>query len=110
MRSFRQTPVSGDPRVAFAPIPSDSVQAILLTAGAAKKVTVPSGAKYVSMAGTKDFRAKFGDTSVVATVPSVDVTNGSASVLNPAVRSLGNMGFISLISAEACEVTLEFWG
>lgn len=85
---------------------SSSVYANVLAANVAEVVTVPAGAKYVLFSATADFYAKFGG---AAAVPAADVTDGSASILNPELRAIDGASSIGLISAEACIVTMEFF-
>lgn len=92
-----------------------TIDAKVLAAGVAESETVPSitsngttgKAKTVLFASTCDFYA---DVNGTAAVPSADVTNGSASELNPTVRYLGgDVTTISLISADACVITMSFY-
>lgn len=96
-------------RRAFAPPPSDTVNALQLAANTSERVPIPAGATTVSIAATADVYVKFGNSSVQAAVPG-DVTNGSASSLNPAARSIpSDATHIAAISEQAAKVTFEFW-
>lgn len=84
------------------------VQAKALASGVAELVTVPSGATHVVMRGTADFAALAGGTGAAAAWPT-DVSDGSASELNPDFRRLrATDTHISVIAASSCVVTLAF--
>lgn len=57
------------------------VQARVLAANVAETMTVPAGTQLVIFASTCNFYAKVGNS---AAVPAADVTDGTASELNPA--------------------------
>ncbi len=81
------------------------VNAKALAASTAESFTVPAGAQFVNFASTVDFYANF---TTTATVPG-DTTDGSASVLNPGLRSLEGATAISVIAAATCIITAEFF-
>lgn len=85
---------------------SDQVDARVLAAGVAEVHTVPTGARYVLFSSTEDFYVKVNGT---AAVPSDDVTAGTASILNPGLRSLDRVITLGLISPVACVITMEFY-
>lgn len=85
---------------------SSSVYANVLAANVAESVTIPTGAKYVLFSGTANFYVKFNGT---AAVPADEVADGTASILNPGLRSLDGATTIGLIAGEACIVTMEFY-
>lgn len=96
--------------------PADNVQAIVLAAGVAERVTLPvaaggqPAAKYCLFSATGDFFAKFGDNTVTAIVPSGDITDGTAPELNPVMRTKpSGVTHVSLISASAITVTIAFY-
>lgn len=69
-----------------------------VAASTAENIAIPSGAQYVNFVANVDFFANF---TTTATVPG-DVTDGSASMMNPGLLSLeGATGNISVISASA---------
>lgn len=112
MRSFFYNLDDERARDAFALAPSDVIDARVLAAAMAEVHTIPTGARYVSFAATADFYAKFGvsSESAAAAVPAGDVTNGTASELNPGPRRIPDgMTHIGLISEVACKVTLSFY-
>lgn len=76
-----------------------------LAAGTAEAFTVPAGARFVIFSATGDFFANY---TTTATVP-VDVTDGSASELNPSVRSIPGITSISVISSATPVVTASFY-
>jgi hypothetical protein len=85
---------------------SNHADARALAAGVAESHTVPTGAKYVVFSSTTDFYANFAG---VAAIPAADVTDGTASILNPQLRAIGQATAIGLISPAACIVTMEFY-
>jgi hypothetical protein len=85
--------------------PSDYVLAKSLAAGVAESFTVPDNAKYVLFSATADFYANY---TTTATVPG-DVTDGTASELNPALRILTSVTTISVIAPADCVITASFW-
>ena len=82
-----------------------------LAASVAESITVPTGpnalpANYVSFSSTCDFYVNY---TTTATVPG-DVTDGTASELNPLLRQIGGVTTISIITAaSACVVTASFF-
>ena len=84
---------------------SNYVLAKSLAASVAESFTVPAGAAYVVFSANGDFYAKVGGT---ATVPG-DVTDGTASELNPTARACSPASTISVISPYATVVTAAFY-
>ena len=84
------------------------VDARVLAAGANESHTVPTGARWVIFSSScAAFYAKTGGT---AAVPAGDVTDGSASELNPAGWLLAAATTaIGLISPTACTITLSWY-
>jgi hypothetical protein len=82
------------------------VAARVLAANTAEVHTVPTGAKYVVFSGTTDFYARFG---AAAAVPADDVTDGTASELNPVARSIEGYTTIGVIAPATCVLTLAFY-
>lgn len=92
-------------------LPQSDVNAAVLAANTAETITIPSGATHVSFSANTDFYMKFNGT---AAVPGADVSDGSASELNPTVRRLllGDgtaVTSISVISPVAAVVTAMFF-
>jgi len=86
-----------------------SVYNLVLTANTAKLVAIPSCSIAVFFSCDADFWVKFGDSSVVAAIPTSDVTDGSGSILNPTARILGVQTHISVISESDCSMSLEWF-
>jgi len=85
---------------------SNSVYASVLAAGVPEVVTIPTAAKKVIFSATSDFYVKFGG---AAAVPSTEVADGTASILNPQLRSIDAVTTIGIISPTTCIVTMEFY-
>lgn len=86
---------------------ADHRVAVTLSAGQAKSVAVPAGARLVMFSATGDFWARIGG---AASVPAADILDGSAPELNPAARSLQGAGVIGIAAAAAATVNLVFFG
>lgn len=86
----------------------DYVDVRVLTAGVAVQHTIPTDARVVVFSADGDFYAAYG-TNPTATVPTIDVTDGTASEMNPTARFLKGQAKISLISADAAIITLSFF-
>lgn len=110
MQSFLSDYPNGSGSGILAPVVADYVDARVLAANTAERHTIPAGANFVNFSGDGDFWAKFGDNTVTAAIPSGDVTDGSAPMLNPGTRRIPKgVTSISLIAGAARNVTLEFW-
>ncbi len=92
--------------------------AIVLTAGAAKQVTLPtdtaSGKKptYCFFASTAPFYASYtpiGGPDVAAAIPSADITDGTAPDLSPISRKVKDCDKIGLVSPSNQVVILTFY-
>lgn len=83
----------------------DYVLARSLAANAAESFTVPTGATGVMFSCVDNFYA---NTTTTATVPG-DVTDGTASELNPVGYQLYGITTISVISPAACVITAAFY-
>ncbi len=97
-------------------VPStDACFQTLLADGVAETVLVPAGARFVKLAGTKDFYSAYGSTAVAATLASTDATVGNGTELLPYSkgehwRFLGStIAAVSVISSSAQTVTAEFF-
>lgn len=82
------------------------IDAKVLAASTAETITVPAGAKYVIFSAEADFWANPNDT---AAVPSGDVSDGSASELNPVGYDVEGVSTISIISETAQNVSVTFY-
>ena len=86
----------------------DYVDVRVLTAGVAVQHTVPADARVVVFSSDADFFAAYG-ANPTATVPTIDVTDGTASEMNPTARFLKGQAKISLISGDATIITMSFF-
>lgn len=91
----------------FAMPQSDWIDSKSLGIATAESFTVPANARFVLFSSTDDFYALFGTTPTAA-VPA-DVTDGSASELNPTMRYINGAKQISIISPAACVVTASYF-
>lgn len=82
------------------------VDARVLAVSTAEAHTVPTGALWVVFSSNCNFYASAVTT---AAVPAADVTDGSASELNPAAWRIAGVTTISLIAPTACVVTMAFY-
>ena len=88
---------------------SDSINAYVLTAAVAKRVTVPNGAATVKLAGAGDFYVRW-NAVLDASVPGADVIDGSASEYKPTMANLRGLASFSVIAPAGCIVTTSFYG
>lgn len=73
----------------------------------AKSVTVPTGAQYVTLSATGDYAADAYKTAVLYTS---DISDGTGSEMNPAVRDCKGLASISVIAPVAdTYITLSFY-
>ena len=85
---------------------SDVVMARVLAASTAENIAVPDGAKYVLFSADGGFYAKVNGTAVI---PAGDVTDGSAPILNPTMRTCAGVTNISVIASATRIVTAAFY-
>lgn len=90
----------------LAPPISDYVNSYALAANTAETITWPTGAVYCNISAQAPFWI---NSTTTATIPSTDVTNGSASTLNPAQRKRGSESSFSIISSSSQQISVEFW-
>ena len=88
---------------------SDWIDARVLAANVAETFQAPALARYVLFSSDGAFYCRIAAASTSATVPAGDVTDGSASELNPAMRYIGEQEYISLIAAAACTITMQYF-
>jgi len=107
-------PIKGDTvyRTEDSSIPlTDTVNALSVTAGGpAETLTIPSGATFVRFSANGNFYVR---ANAVAAEVAADITNGTASILNPSgLMSLDGVTSISVIGATggATVITAEFFG
>ena len=85
---------------------SDTINAVVITGGSESTSTVPSDARWVLMSSDNDF---YFIINATASVPAADVTNGSASELNPVMRRVDPGDVLHFISDYDCVVTLAYY-
>ncbi len=82
----------------------------VLAANTAETFTLDENVSHVVFSATSDFYVRYtaddDESDNTATVPSSDVTDGTASELNPTVRYVQSINKISVIAPAACTVTL----
>jgi hypothetical protein len=83
------------------------IDARVLAANTNETHTVPAGAQFVIFSANGDFYARYDGND--AAVPSSDVTDGTASDLNPTMRHLAGVTEIDLIAPAATVVTMMFY-
>ena len=89
---------------------TNTINAMVFTGAGVKTQNVPSGAQLVLIqpASGQDVFVSIG-TSPTAAVPAGDITNGSASMQDPAMIALMGAAEISIATATAGVVTLSFY-
>lgn len=81
------------------------VDARVLAAGVAEVWTAPANTRFVVFSGNCNFYAK---ANAAAAVPAADVTDGTASELNPAAWYFSSpVTTIGVISSSACVLTIS---
>lgn len=91
----------------YAVNPADYVNNYVLAANVAETVTVPSGAQAVSFSANGDFYVNFNGGT--AAVPSVDITNGTGSELNPSIRYIAGWSSFSIVAPATTVVVLAYY-
>ena len=96
----------------FAIRQSDHINSHVLSANIAESDVVPTGATRVIFSvvpsGT-DFFVKIATSETAATINAADVTNGSASEPNPAIRTVVPGQYISMIAESVCKIYLSYF-
>lgn len=87
-------------------IAPDWINVYLLSAGVAKDCVVPSTAEYVFFNTNVDIWVKMNG---IASIPTIDITDGSAPEFMPAVRQIKGITNISIISPNDGFVILSFF-
>ncbi len=88
---------------------SDFINKKTLAANVAERDTIPSGADIVLFSSTSSFYALAGTSGVTAAI-GTDVSDGTASELNPAAYVVQTgVTHISIISPAVCDVTLSYY-
>ena len=85
---------------------SDYVDAMVLAAGVAETYTLPDGVRWMTFSATDDFYVRPDGT---ASVPTDEVSDGTASHLNPHHRNCEGITTLGFIAPRACVVTMEFY-
>lgn len=89
---------------------SDCIYSAALSAGVAKRIAVPSGARLVKISAPADVFVRWHATAD-AIVPVADDLAGNAAERNPFVEVfLRGLTSFSVISATAQTITLTWWG
>lgn len=89
---------------------SDYINARVLAAGVAETFQAPAGAKYVLFSAEDTIYCKIATSSTAAAIPAADVTDGTASEMNPGMRILpGDQAYISVIAPRATVVTIQYF-
>ena len=86
-------------------VPSKYVNAYVL-GGAATAVTIPTGAKIAMFSCDGDFYINF---AAAAVIPVADLTDGTASELNPTTRHIDGYTAFSVIASAACVLTVAYY-
>src|SRR4051812_28875290 len=95
---------------AYALRQADWIDARVLAANVAETFQAPPGARFVLFSADGDFYCRLAPASTAATVPAGDVTDGSASELNPIMRAIREQEFVSVIATAARIVTMSYFG
>ena len=83
------------------------VNTYLLTASAAKTITIPTGSRYVIFASTADIWVRIG--TGTAAIPAGDTNDGTGSALNPICRWIEGETQMSIISAYAAKISISYY-
>jgi hypothetical protein len=85
---------------------SQYIDAYVLKANTPKTIAIPAGARIALFSSDNDVWINFAG---VAAIPEADVTNGSASDLNPSTRNVKGYGSFSAISAEETRLVVSYY-
>ncbi|WP_298333818.1 hypothetical protein [Asticcacaulis sp.] len=85
---------------------SDHVCCLQLIAGQAKQLTVPAGANIALFAATGPFWCRIGG---AVTLPTGDISDGTAPELNPAGRNVEAGQILGLVAPAACAISISFY-
>ncbi|MGQ9369010.1 NAD/NADP transhydrogenase alpha subunit-like protein [Azospirillum sp. ST 5-10] len=106
MQEIRQAAdASGRPTAVINPPPHRCV--VALSAGIAKSVPVPAGARQVLLAATGNVWVQYDG---VPALPAGDALGGAAPELNPGARTLEAVSALGLVAPVDCLVSLGFYG
>jgi len=99
-----KTAPDGTPLVGL--FPATYTDALVLVANEAVLYPVPAGGVFVLINCTGDVWVKFGGWSAI---PTTNIVNGSASILNPALRALAGASTIGFVSPADCKCSIDIW-
>jgi hypothetical protein len=89
---------------------ADYIDARVLAAATVETFQSPTGARYVLFAADGDFYCKIAVASTAAAVPASDVTDGTASELNPVLRLLpSDQAYVSVIAGATRTITISYF-
>lgn len=104
--TFRIMPETGGNYSSSIRLAPTYVNALVLAPGVSETFSVQATIRWMLFSSTCDFYAKTGAT---AAVPAADVTDGTASELNPSAWFVEGSTQVSVISASACTVTAAYY-
>jgi hypothetical protein len=99
-----KTAPDGTPLIGL--FPAQHTDVVVLTAETPVSYSIPSGGVYALINCTADVWVRFNGS---AAIPTVSVTNGSASTLNPALRALQGTNTIGFVSPVDCKCSIDIW-
>lgn len=84
--------------------------ALIMSASVARRYQLPSGAAKILVSATMDFNILLGDSTITATIPSTDITNGGAPFHNPGMIDVpSDVTHVSIIGAENGVAYISTW-
>ena len=83
------------------------IDALVLAASSAETMTVPTGSAFVRFGA--NCPVIYVRRNATAAVPGSDVTDGSASEINPAAWALDDVTTISVIAPTTCNVSFSWY-
>lgn len=83
--------------------PSTNINARVLAASTAETITFPTGCSFVYFASDGDFYARWDGST--ATIAAADITDGTASEINPTTRYVVGFSTVSVIAPVATVIT-----
>jgi len=90
-------------------MPPQYTNALMLLANVPERQAIPSGFQYVVISASSNIYCRLGDETVTASPPG-DITDGSASELNPTGYVIhDDYTHISILSSSNCIVTLAYY-
>jgi hypothetical protein len=86
--------------------PSQYVNTYVLAAGVVQGITIPADARVAVFTSTNNFYVNWLST---ATAPTGNITDGSASELNPVARDVTGYAAFSMVAPADCIVTIAYY-